>query len=66
MPYEPTPDERRVIEWLRAKRNEAQHMAEGLPWWRFKLRFANFCAAAACNHLRRELQQGHHRHDRKD
>lgn len=46
-PYEPTEDERRVIEWLRGEEH----------------RYPRSDYAAWCTYFRNQFEQGHHRHD---
>ena len=52
-----------VREFLVKQSRETMWLVDSLPWWKFRLRFANQCAAAACLNLAGKIQRGDHLKD---
>ena len=40
-----------VVAYLQAQMHESMFVSDSLPWWRFRLKFANKVAAAASRNL---------------
>ena len=50
-----------ILNMLAAQKAESMAIADYLPWWKVRLRFANRVAAAACNRIARRIERGDHK-----
>ena len=50
----------KVVAFLERQSRESMWLSDSLPWWRFRLKFANHVAAAACLNLLGKIHRGDH------